>query len=108
MIKAACGFVVTALDVEVTEERFEEEGCDDGNPGLEKIDEGSVGAELLQDVDWKLALKVPSHSRVAVGKDDPPPSHCRRSGSAVGSNRKEALVRDAIVVLPRGSRRPCR
>ena len=58
----ACGFVVTALDVKVTEERLEDEGYDDCNPGFEKIDESSVGAELLQDVDWKLALKVPSHS----------------------------------------------
>ena len=70
----ARGFVVTALEVKVTEERLDDEGCDDGHPGFDKIDESSVGAELLQDVDWELALKVPGCSRLPIGKEDCPPA----------------------------------
>ena len=54
----SCGFVVAALDVEVTEERLKDERCDDGNPCLKKVDERCVGAELFQDVDRQLALEL--------------------------------------------------
>ena len=47
----SCGFVVTALDVEVTEERLKDERCDDGNPCLQKVEACGVEAELFQDVD---------------------------------------------------------
>ena len=39
-----CGLVVATLDVEVTEERLEDEWGDDGDPCLEKVDECGVGA----------------------------------------------------------------
>ena len=68
------GFVVAALDVEVTEERLKDERCDDGNPCLKKGDECGVGAELFQDVDRQLALEVPRYLRAAVGKDDHSPT----------------------------------
>ena len=56
------------------EERLEDEGCDDGKPGFEKIDESGVGAEPPPDVDWELALKVPGRSRISIGKEDRSPA----------------------------------
>ena len=63
-----CGLVVTTLDVEVTEEEFEDEWGDDGDPCLQKIDECGVGAELLQDVDWKFALEYQATCGLPSGK----------------------------------------
>ena len=39
-----CGLVVATLDVEVTEERLEDEWGDDGDPCLQKFQECGVGA----------------------------------------------------------------
>ena len=68
------------------------------------MDESGVGAELLQDVDWELALKAPGRARVSIEKED----------------RSPAIVHGAIILwVPVGGRflsgtqssfcmRPCR
>ena len=45
-------FVVAALDVEVAQDGFADQRCDDGDPGFQEVDEGCVGAELLEDFLW--------------------------------------------------------
>ena len=44
--------VVAALDVEGAQDGLTDQRCDNGEPRFQKVDEGGVGAELLQDLLW--------------------------------------------------------
>ena len=51
--------VVTALDVEVAQERLKDQGGQEGNPSLQQIDERGVGAELFEYRRGEASLKEP-------------------------------------------------
>ena len=49
--RAAAGcLVVAALDVAGAQDGLTDQRCDNGDPRFQKVDEGGVGAELLQDL----------------------------------------------------------
>ena len=58
----------SALDVEVAQERFANQRGDNGDPGLQQVYEGCVGAELLKDLLGEPSLKIPSPAVSPVGK----------------------------------------
>ena len=51
------GLIVAALDVEVVEQRFEDQWCQEGHPCFQQVDEGRVGAELFEDLFGEASLK---------------------------------------------------
>ena len=53
----------------MTEERFKDEGCNDGDPCFEEVGDGSVvGTKMFQDVNRQFVLEVPFHLIIAIGK----------------------------------------
>ena len=62
--------IVTALDVEVTQQGLEDQGGQQGNPRLQQVDERSVGAELLEDLFGEASLKEPCSIGFPRGEDD--------------------------------------
>ena len=62
--------IVAALDVEVAKQRLEDQGGQECNPGLQQVDECSVGAELFEYFFWESALEESDSVRFSRREDD--------------------------------------
>ena len=63
---------VAALNVEAAQDGFTDQGCYDGNPQFQAVDDGGVGAELSEDLQRQASLEVPGSGAVPWWEYDCP------------------------------------